>query len=224
MESKREDKRNGNEVCFAIDGMESKRGLVASPAPQPQHHNQFNSINSFTKLNEIDWVDWCGLLVGCCALHWLIGFHSLRRSFLPLIKEVKVLELSCSFCFLLCAEQWRVAPPLTPQREKKATQSIPQLSAGTAANQSNQSNKNKIILFFFVDDWLLDCSLGAAKKSKDNLIELPILKEQFKLNLSFYFSCSHQSVHLPQIQIKLTHCFVFVYNSWLAAYTVIIYF
>ena len=34
----------------------------------------------------------------------------------------------------------------------------------------------------------------------------------------------HQSVHLPQIQIKLTHCFVFVYNSWLAAYTVIISF
>ena len=25
-------------------------------------------------------------------------------------------------------------------------------AAGTAANQSNQSNKNKIILFFFVDD------------------------------------------------------------------------
>ena len=35
---------------------------------------------------------------------------------------------------------------------------------------------------------------------------------------------SHQSVHLPQIQIKLTHRFVFVYNSWLAAYTVIILF
>ena len=34
---------------------------------------------------------------------------------------------------------------------------------------------------------------------------------------------SHQSVHLPQIQIKLTHRFVFVYNSWLAAYTVIVF-
>ena len=28
-----------------------------------------------------------------------------------------------------------------------------------------------------------------SKEIKDNLIELPILKEQFKLNLSFYFSC-----------------------------------
>jgi len=42
------------------------------------------------------------------------------------------------------------AQPIT-HKENKQWPAL-SLSARTAANQSNQSNKNKIILFFFVDD------------------------------------------------------------------------
>ena len=53
----------------------------------------------------------------------------------------------------------------------------------------------------------------------------PIRKSELERNKESWMGwASHQSVHLPQIQIKLTHRFVFVYNSWLAAYTVIILF
>ena len=50
----------------------------------------------------------------------------------------------------------------------------------------------------------------------------PLGRASWKRERNWMSEGSHQSVHLPQIQIKLTHRFVFVYNSWLAAYTVII--
>ena len=66
------------------------------------------------------------LLVACLLfgsfslrpLHWLIGFHSLRRSFLPLIKEVKVLELIGSSCSLFWAEPLAAGQPITHPKEE----------------------------------------------------------------------------------------------------------
>ena len=200
-----------NEIEFEFDWMEQQRlgvppsfhlsSLFASPHPSPREDKWEEERKANQSL--LHFSQFASFLQQ--MEKWeRVGLHGAARFF-------------CGWLPCGCAAH-------NPPQNKLIQPHFTHLSARTAANQSNQSNKNKIILFFFVDDWLLDCSLGAAKKSKDNLIELPILKEQFKLNLSFYFSCSHQSVHLPQIQIKLTHCFVFVYNSWLAAYTVIIYF
>ena len=62
---------------------------------------------------------------------------------------------------------------------------------------------------------------GSQRKS-NNSISLFSFSKRKDDWICWFPRCSHQSVHLPQIQIKLTHRFVFVYNSWLAAYTVII--
>ena len=88
-----------------------------------------------------------------------------------------------SICFALLVfsferSYWRPAATNPPQEKRRQSKGIPFLSAGTAANQSHQSNKNKFNLFFFVDDWLLDCSLGPPPLRKQTKQSIPsILKE-----------------------------------------------
>jgi hypothetical protein len=66
---------------------------------------------------------------------------------------MKLLELICSFGLsALFAEQCGLQPPLTrsASKQQKANQSIPFLSAGTAA-QSISLNQKQIICFLLVD-------------------------------------------------------------------------